>query len=43
MIEYMVTDIHEGHVEILEIVNKLYLSTIENYNEKVGKWLDSGQ
>ena len=43
VIEYMVTDIHEGHVEILEIVNKLYLPTIENYNEKVGKWLDSGQ
>ena len=25
VIEYMVTDIHDGHVEILEIVNKLYL------------------
>jgi hypothetical protein len=39
----MVTDIHDGHVEIIDIVNKLYLPTIENYNEKVGEWLDSGQ
>jgi hypothetical protein len=43
VIEYMVTDIHDGHVEILEVVNKLYLPTLENYNEKVGEWLDSGQ
>ena len=28
VIEYMVTDIHDGHVEILEITNKLYLSAI---------------
>ena len=42
-VEYMVTDIHDGHVEIIDIVNKLYLPTIENYNEKVGEWLDSGQ
>ena len=43
IIEYIVTDIHDGHVEIIDIVNKLYLPTIENYNEKVGEWLDSGQ
>ena len=43
IIEYMVTDIHDGHVEIIDIVNKLYLPTIENYNERAGEWLDSGQ
>ena len=43
LVEYIVTDIHDGHVEIIDIVNKLYLPTIENYNEKVGEWLDSGQ
>ena len=43
IVEYIVTDIHDGHVEIIDIVNKLYLPTIENYNEKVGEWLDSGQ
>ena len=42
-IEYIATDIHDGHVEILEIINKLYLPTIEKYNEKVGEWLDSQQ
>jgi hypothetical protein len=43
LVEYIVTDIHDGHVEIIDIVNKLYLPTIESYNEKVGEWLDSGQ
>ena len=37
LVEYIVTDIHDGHVEIIDIVNKLYLPTIENYNEKVGE------
>ncbi len=43
IVEYIVTDIHDGHVEIIDIVNKLYLPTIENYNAKVGEWLDSTQ
>jgi len=41
IIEYIMTDIHDGHVEILEISNKLYQNEISNYNEKVGEWLDT--
>jgi len=40
-IEYIMTDIHDGHVEILEITNKLYEKEISNYNEKIGEWLDT--
>ena len=43
LVEYIVTDIHDGHVEIIDIVNKLYLPIIESYNEKVGEWLDTVQ
>ena len=43
IVEFIVTDIHDGHVEILEIINKLFLPTMEKYNEKVGEWLDTGQ
>jgi len=41
IIEYIMTNIHDGHVEILEISNKLYQNEISNYNEKVGEWLDT--
>ena len=44
LVEYIVTDIHDGHVEIIDIVRiNLYSANgIENYNEKVGEWLDTG-
>jgi len=35
------TDIHDGHAEILDITNLKNVESINNYNEKVGKWLDS--
>ena len=41
LIEYIVTNIHDGHVEIIEVSNRLYLKQIEEYNEKVGEWLDT--
>ena len=41
LIEYIITNIHDGHVEIIEVSNKLYLKQIEEYNEKVGEWLDT--
>lgn len=40
-IEYIVTDIHDGHAEILDITNLKNTESINNYNEKVGEWLDS--
>ena len=40
-IEYIMTDIHDGHAEILDITNLKNVESINNYNEKVGKWLDS--
>ncbi len=43
IIEYIVTDIHDGHVEIIDIAHKLYLPALESYNTKVGEWLDTGQ
>ena len=39
-IEYISTDIHEGHVEILSITSKLHSYELNKYYEKVGKWLD---
>ena len=33
IIEFIVTDIHDGHVEILEIINKSFLQTMEKYND----------
>ena len=40
-IEYIINDIHDGHVEILEITNSFYENEISKYNEKVGEWLDT--
>jgi hypothetical protein len=40
-IEYIFTNIHEGHAEVIEITNKLYANAMAEYNAKVGKWLDS--
>ena len=40
-IEYIFTNIHEGHAEVIEITNKLYANAMAEYNAKVGEWLDS--
>lgn len=40
-IEYIFTNIHDGHAEIIDITSKLYALGMEEYNEKVGEWLDS--
>ena len=40
-IEYIFTNIHDGHAEVIEITNKLYANAMAEYNAKVGKWLDS--
>ena len=40
-IEYILTDIHDGHAEVIEITNKLYVDAMAGYNAKVGEWLDS--
>lgn len=40
-INYVHTNIHDGEAEFIEITNDLYLLDLQNYNEKVGKWLDS--
>ena len=40
-IEYILTDIHDGHAEAIEITNKLYVDAMAEYNAKVGEWLDS--
>ena len=42
-IEYIKTDIHDGHVEIINIVSKLYSVGMADYDSKVGEWLDSQQ
>ncbi len=39
-IEYISTNIHDGHVEMLAIVSMSYSYELSNYYEKVGKWLD---
>ena len=43
IIEYIRTDIHDGHAEIINIVSKLYSVGMADYNSKVGEWLDSQQ
>ena len=40
-IEYIFTNIHDGHAEVIEITSKLYANAMAEYNAKVGKWLDS--
>ena len=40
-IEYISTNIHDGHAEVIEITNKLYANAMAEYNAKVGEWLDS--
>ena len=40
-IQYISTNIHDGHAEVIEITSKLYANVIADYNSKVGKWLDS--
>ena len=40
-IEYISTNIHDGHAEVIEITNKLYANAMADYNAKVGEWLDS--
>ena len=42
-IEYIKTNIHDGYAEIIDITSKLYSSIMEDYNSKVGEWLDSQQ
>jgi hypothetical protein len=42
-IEYIFTNIHDGHAEIIDITSKLYLFGMQEYNAKVGEWLDSQQ
>jgi len=43
IIEYIKTDIHDGHAEIIDITSKLYSYGMQEYNAKVGEWLDSQQ
>ena len=40
-IEYIRTDIHDGHAEIIDITSKLYSYGMQEYNAKIGEWLDS--
>jgi hypothetical protein len=40
-INYIYTNIHDGSAEIIEITSDLYLTQLQNYNEKIGEWLDS--
>jgi hypothetical protein len=40
-IQYISTNIHDGHAEVIEITSKLYASVMADYNSKVGEWLDS--
>ena len=43
IIEYIRTDIHDGHAEIIDFTSKLYSVGMAEYNAKVGEWLDSQQ
>jgi hypothetical protein len=43
IIEYIKTDIHDGYAEIIDITSKLNSFDMEEYNKKVGEWLDSQQ
>ena len=40
-IEYIRTNIHEGNAEIIDITSKLFSIGLQEYNAKVGEWLDS--
>ena len=40
-IQYISTNIHDGHAEVIEITSKLYANAMADYNSKVGEWLDS--
>ena len=40
-IQYISTNIHDGHAEVIEITSKLYANVMADYNSKVGEWLDS--
>ena len=40
-IEYIRTNIHDGNAEIIDISSKLFSLGLEEYNTKVGEWLDS--
>ena len=40
-VQYISTNIHDGHAEVIEITSKLYANVMANYNSKVGEWLDS--
>ena len=42
-IEYIRTNIHDGHAEIIDFTSKLYSVGMAEYNAKVGEWLDSQQ
>ena len=41
LIKYIQSDIPGGKIEVLEIDNLNHIKTIEIYEEKIGKWLDS--
>ena len=40
-VQYISTNIHDGHAEVIEITSKLYANVMADYNLKVGEWLDS--
>ena len=40
-IEYIRTNIHDGNAEIIDITSKLFSIGLQEYNAKVGEWLDS--
>ena len=40
-IVYVVSNIQNGSIEIIEITSKLYANDVANYYEKFGKWLES--
>ena len=40
-VQYISTNIHDGHAEVIEITSKLYANAMADYNSKVGEWLDS--
>ena len=40
-VQYISTNIHDGHAEVIEITSKLYANVMADYNSKVGEWLDS--
>lgn len=40
-INYVSINIQDGSAEFIEITNDLYLEKLQQYNQKVGEWLDS--